>query len=176
MANLAAQYVGVVAVWIAVIIGVAIALSRQSPAAVRPFGLAMTDLDITVYRKESEKVGGVQVGVKFQNFLETPIEYEVESMVVTLDSRTVSSPEFSNRGSMLAPHQTQSYRFPVIGNIDFARSPLKGTVTYRVVYGSPGQKRVARADRHLTYLLSETSPDTFFWTYTIESQRDESVP
>ncbi len=162
--------VGVVFIWLAVIVSVAVAWPSGETGAVKPFDLAFAGLDLQVMNP-----GSVRVAIVLQNFTEVPVEYLVESFVVSLDGRTAVDPKFDNYGSVVQPKQKQSYRYPVIDGIDLAKSPLVGKLEARFTYGRPSGKHAFRSFRQLRYSMFQMGPNTYGWDYSIESEREEAI-
>jgi hypothetical protein len=56
----------------------------------------------------------IEVGLVLKNTSGEYLRYEVERMAVVIEGRTVENPTFYNRGYILPPQGTDTYRYPFI--------------------------------------------------------------
>jgi len=77
----------------------------------------------------------LEVGLRLANNSAEYLQYEIEHMTVTIESRTVGNPTFVNRGVIIAPGRYDVFNFPTIRDVD--GDWQEGTLDYAVRYGHP---------------------------------------
>jgi hypothetical protein len=77
----------------------------------------------------------VEVGLKLTNNSAEYLRYEMEDMAVDIEGRVVPDATFYNRGIIIAPHGTDTFRYPFIGGLP--ANWQRGSIKFTVRYGHP---------------------------------------
>lgn len=97
----------------------------------------------------------IEVGLRLANNSAESLRYEMEHITVTIESRTVGNPQFTNRGVIIAPGRYDVFSFPTIRNIDAGWR--EGTLDFAVRYGHPSSRLQFRKSQRLR-LTAEREP------------------
>jgi hypothetical protein len=89
-----------------------------------------------VFVQDRASPPSVRLGIRFMNVGNQALRYAVESMTVVIDGHTLTNPQFSTDGAVLAAEQQYFYWFPWLPNLRLAHG-TKGEVAYIVHYGHP---------------------------------------
>jgi hypothetical protein len=89
----------------------------------------------------------LEVGLRLANNSAEYLEYKIEYITVTIESRTVGNPEFANRGVIVAPGRYDVFNFPTIRDVD--GDWRQGTLDYAVRYGHPSSRLQFRKAQRL---------------------------
>ena len=119
----------------------------------------------------------VQVGVILRNFGTLVLSYQVESMRVEIEGRTLANPQFDNRGSeTVPPGSAANFYYPSIGGMDVTRN-LNGELEIELLYGHPDLGMARRLYERRSFMLLVLVGQTYIshaqWT-TLEMS-DESI-
>jgi hypothetical protein len=89
------------------------------------------------YRMNLEPDGtwSIEVGLRLQNTSDAYLRYEVEQMAVVIQGRAVENPTFYNRGTIIEPHGTDTFRYPFVTGVPDGWQT--GSVEFTVRYGHP---------------------------------------
>ena len=98
------------------------------------YALQPAGVPVTLLPAASGTLGrlDLEVGLRLANNSAEYLQYEIEHMTVTIESRTVGNPEFANRGVIIAPGRYDVFKFPTIRNVD--GDWREGTLDYAVRY------------------------------------------
>jgi len=104
------------------------------------YALQPAGVPVTLLPAASGTLGrlDLEVGLRLANNSAEYLQYEMEHMTVTIESRTVGNPEFANRGVIIAPGRYDVFKFPTIRNVD--GDWREGTLDYAVRYGHPSAR------------------------------------
>lgn len=108
----------------------------------RPY-LAFKSFHFNIH-KIDDTTANIQGGIELENVGNVLLKFNVNSLRIILQDRTVGDPKFMNTGGYVYPKQNTAYRFDTIKNIDFSRFPISGTIEYELEYSSGTKKYISK--------------------------------
>jgi hypothetical protein len=113
------------------------------------YALQPAGVPVTLLPAASGMLGrlDLEVGLRLANNSAEYVQYEIEHMTVTIESRTVGNPDFANRGVIIAPGRYDVFKFPTIRDVN--GDWREGTLDYAVRYGHPSSKLQFRKAQRL---------------------------
>lgn len=81
---------------------------------------------------EPDGTCSIQVGLRLKNNFAGYLRYEIQHMEVVIEDRTAENPQFYNRGVIIPPGSSDTFRYPFIPGIpvDWHTGSIKFTVRY----------------------------------------------
>lgn len=112
----------------------------------------------------------VRIGIKFRNPGRVLIHYQVKTIRVTFDGRTIDEPKFESLGGVIYPNDDTMFWYGTIRNIDVSSFPKSGIVEYTVEYSSFRKKNQSyESSRKIQYTIHSLDPYRIEWLYLSES-------
>lgn len=130
----------------------------------RPY-LSFKSFQFEIYEVNDTKA--IQGSIVLENVGNTLLKYEVKSLNIILQDKTVANPKFTSTSGYVYPKQTVYYRFDTIQNIDFSQFPISGIVEYELEYSS-GTKKYTSKKKSLVHIF-----DGGFIKWTNEIEYEE---
>jgi hypothetical protein len=96
---------------------------------------------------EPDGTCSVQVGLRLKNNSDVYLRYEIEHMDVVIEGRRVEKPQFYNRGVIIPPWNSDTFRYPFIGGIP--ADWHTGSIKFTVRYGHPSSSLPFRKSQEL---------------------------
>jgi hypothetical protein len=98
----------------------------------------------------------VQIGLVFENTSTAVLEYEIQSIAVIVNERTVLDPGFHTRGTRIPVGRDDMFRFPFITAIDYEPgTPLTAEIEFAAAYGLPGELKYRLRRRIISEALAQ---------------------
>lgn len=106
----------------------------------------------------------IRGGIQLENVGNTLLKYEIKSLRIILQDKTVAKPNYMNTGGYVYPKQSTSFRFDTIQNINYSQFPISGTIEYELEYSS-GTKKYKSMKKSIVYILPDGIID---WVNEVE--------
>jgi hypothetical protein len=116
------------------------------------YALQRTGIDYHLDLCLEDHTLSVGVGLKLTNNSNEYLRYEIEHMIVIIESKSVQSPHFYNRGIIIAPHGTDLFRYPFITGVP--EDWQAGFIEFTVRYGHPSAPLRYRKSQELSLRVS----------------------
>ena len=100
----------------------------------RPY-ITLENIKVVQGKIEDSSDTGIQIELIFKNVGKVITNYTVKSILVIIDDKTVTNPNFKNLGGSIFPGISTVFRYPPI-KIDIPKIPLKGVIDYTIEYSS----------------------------------------
>jgi hypothetical protein len=166
-------------VWMAISTRNAALASKQIFALeARPF-LVFSKPVFRIYIKisrESKAVDSrtVKLGLEFRNPSRVPVTYEVKSLRMTMDGRTVENPHFNTHGSIVYPNEHAIFWYGEIPVTDDPTPPIRGVIEYQLEYLSTDHLGRYKKSQKMNYELTSFDPYSCDWSY-LEDDVDSAI-
>ena len=166
-------------VWMAVSTRNAAIASKQILALeVRPF-LVFSKPVFRIYFKVSREQNAIEsravrIGVEFRNPSRVPVKYEVKSLRITMDGRTVENPKFDTHGSIVYPSEHAIFWYGEIPLTDDPKPPIRGVIEYQLEYLSTDHLGRYKKSQRMSYELNSFEPYNCDWTF-LEDDVDSAI-
>jgi len=100
-----------------------------------------------------KKKKAVQTGFILKSTLDVPVRYEVEDILVTIDSKEVESPHFDSMGAVVSKGGQATFYYPWIFGVPVTKGGAEGFASITFKYGMT-DKPFARRAKYVFKLFS----------------------
>ncbi len=107
----------------------------------------------------------LRTGIIFRNPGKIPVRYEVKSLRLTFEGRTIDNPKFINSGGSIYPEDEEIFWYGTILNVDMSALPGTGFLEYEIEYSAVRKQGTVTTTRKVQYVINSLNPPNFDWIY-----------